>query len=139
MTFEWAHSKPDPRTEAMAEAARAEAAGNLDEAVDILRRLAAIEPEGHEPDLAVALTNLGSQLSHVGRRNDAVAPAREASEIFRQLTALNPFAFAPNLVSTLHNLSVHLAQAGQHGAARAAAAEAAAVREWIRLGFPRGF
>ncbi|MFE2522403.1 hypothetical protein ACFXG9_45640, partial [Streptomyces mirabilis] len=69
----------------------------------------------------------------------AVAPAREASEIFRQLTALNPFAFAPNLVSTLHNLSVHLAQAGQHGAARAAAAEAAAVREWIRLGFPRGF
>ncbi|MFE2689344.1 hypothetical protein [Streptomyces mirabilis] len=42
-------------------------------------------------------------------------------------------------MSTLHNLSVHLAQAGQHGAARAAAAEAVAVREWIRLGFPRGF
>ena len=43
-----------------------EALTALQEAVEIRRTLAAIDPEGFRPDLAVSLYNLGSRLSALG-------------------------------------------------------------------------
>ncbi|MGW4984686.1 hypothetical protein [Streptomyces mirabilis] len=73
MTFEWAHSKPDPRTEAMAEAARAEAAGNLDEAVGALR---AALPTQHWP----LLQHLSGLLERQDQDEDALGVWRDLVE-----------------------------------------------------------
>ncbi|MEU0382709.1 tetratricopeptide repeat protein, partial [Streptomyces cyaneofuscatus] len=53
------------------------------------------------PDLAGSLTNLGAELSGVGRREDALTAAEEALEIYRRLAASNPAAYNPDLAHCL--------------------------------------
>ena len=52
----------------------------------------------------MALSNLGSRLSGVGRREDALAPAEEAVTIRRRLAETNPAAYLPNLAQSLWSI-----------------------------------
>ena len=51
----------------------------------------------------MALNNLGTSYSEVGRRQDALAPAEEAVQLRRAQAAGNP-AYLPNLAMALNNL-----------------------------------
>jgi tetratricopeptide (TPR) repeat protein len=84
-----------------------------EEAVDIYRRLNAIDPSATAPDLAMALDGLAGKLREVGRYNEALPPSREAVTIRRQLTAADPAMYEPNLAASLVNLGDHLAELGQ--------------------------
>jgi hypothetical protein len=95
------------------------------EITDILRRLAATNPDAYLPFLAASLNNLGVRLSQAGQRQAALAPTREAVTVRRQLAEANPDAYLPDLAASLTNLGNHLADAGQRQAALAPALEAA--------------
>ena len=69
-----------------------EAVDSFDEAVTLYRQIAARDPD-EEPNLARALTNLGSALWSTGAMGDAIALASEAVEIYDRLDPLPP-AFA---------------------------------------------
>jgi hypothetical protein len=56
---------------------REEGLAPAEEAVAIYRRLAQTNPDAFLPGLATSLTNLGIHLSEIGRRRDALAPARK--------------------------------------------------------------
>ena len=60
------------------------------EAVTILRQLAAAWPDAFLPDLADSLSNLGGRLSDLNRRKQALAASQEAVEIRRQIAATRP-------------------------------------------------
>ncbi|HEV3294509.1 MAG TPA: tetratricopeptide repeat protein, partial [Streptosporangiaceae bacterium] len=94
------------------------------EITDILRQLAASDPDAYLPDLASALNNLGNRLANAGQRQAALAPAQEAADTYRQLAAAEPDAYLPALASALNNLGSRLAEAGQRQAALAPAQEA---------------
>ena len=72
---------------------------------DLYRALAAARPDAFTPDLAMALNNLASRLSALGRREDALAAAEEACDLYRALAAARPDAFTPDLASALNNLA----------------------------------
>jgi tetratricopeptide (TPR) repeat protein len=93
------------------------------EAVDIFRRLAETKPDAVLPDLARGLTNLGVDLSDLGRREEALAATQEAIDIRRRLAETRPDAFLPDLATSLGALNATLAAAGRHGEAAAAARE----------------
>ncbi|MGH8908851.1 MAG: tetratricopeptide repeat protein [Egibacteraceae bacterium] len=56
------------------------------EAVTLLRRLAAEDPDRHHPNLAAAFDNLGVNLGRLGRRREALDAAAQAVELYRRLT-----------------------------------------------------
>jgi tetratricopeptide (TPR) repeat protein len=80
---------------------RADALAPAQEAVEIRRALAKLNPDAFQPDLASSLNNLANRLSEMGRRADALAPAQEAVELYRALAKLNPDAFQPALAMSL--------------------------------------
>ncbi|MET9759952.1 tetratricopeptide repeat protein [Streptomyces sp. NPDC006372] len=85
-------------------------------ALDALRNwryLAAANPRAHEPDLAMALHNLGAYLSKVGQREEALAATLEAVTILQRLVAVDSDTYEPPLASSLTNLGAHLAETGQ--------------------------
>jgi hypothetical protein len=79
---------------------------------DILRPLAADNPETYLPDLAFYLRNLGVLLSQAGQLEGALAAAQEAVTLYRQLAATNPDAHLSNLASALNQLGNRWADAG---------------------------
>ncbi|MDQ0710657.1 tetratricopeptide (TPR) repeat protein [Streptomyces luteogriseus] len=87
------------------------------------RDLARTKP-AHQPDLARALTNLGTFLSAVGRRQEALSAEQEAVDIYRRLTAGNPAAHEPELAASLSSLGIRLSAVGQGQEALTAAEEA---------------
>ncbi|MGH3774215.1 MAG: tetratricopeptide repeat protein, partial [Pseudonocardiaceae bacterium] len=80
---------------------REEALAATTDAVEIYRRLAEVNPAAFEPDLAMALNNLGIWLSNLGRREEALAATTDAVEIRRRLAEVNPAAFEPDLARGL--------------------------------------
>ena len=48
-----------------------------------------------------------TNLSELGRREDALAATHEAVDIRRRLAAARPDAFLPDLASSLNNLGAH--------------------------------
>lgn len=61
-----------------------QALGTARDSLPDWRNLAKAHPAQHEPELAKALVNLATSLRMVGRREEALVPAREAVEIFRR-------------------------------------------------------
>ncbi len=80
---------------------RADALAAAQEAVEIRRALAKLNPDAFQPALASSLNNLANHLSAMGRRADALAPAQEAVDLYRALAKLNPDAFQPALAMSL--------------------------------------
>lgn len=92
-----------------------EAVAAAQEAVDIRRRLADVDPDAYEANLALTLNNLGNRLSEVpDRREDALAASQEAVTIFRRL-ATTKSAYEPGLAITLSTLGHRLSEVSDRG------------------------
>ncbi len=94
------------------------------EAVEIYRWLEEAHPGACQPDLAVALGNLGLRLGQVGRWQESLERTQETVKIYRALVETNPAEYRPDLAKSLSNLVAHLAAAGRQEEALAPAREA---------------
>ncbi len=102
------------------------------------RELAAARPDAFRPDLAMSLNNLANRLSHLGRREAALAAVEEAVAMRRELAAAHPDAFCPDLAMSLHNLANRLSDLGQREPALAAAEEAVGIYRELAAARPWG-
>jgi nucleoside phosphorylase len=100
------------------------ALASTQEAVDILRKLAAAQPAAFLPYLAGSLSNLGIRQLALGQPEAALASTQEAVEQYRKLAAAQPAAFLPYLAVSLNNLGVMQRALGQPEAALTSAQEA---------------
>jgi tetratricopeptide (TPR) repeat protein len=82
-----------------------EARAASEEAVAMSRRLADLDPEQFEPELADALEGLAGRLMHLGEGEAALAVMEDAVDLYRHLVATRPDAFLPPLATALGNLS----------------------------------
>jgi tetratricopeptide (TPR) repeat protein len=78
-----------------------EALTALQEAVEIRRTLAAIDPKGFRPALADSLSNLSNCLSIMRYRKEALTAIQEAVGLYRELAAIDSEAFRPALAVVL--------------------------------------
>ena len=83
------------------------------EAVDVLRRLVAINPDVHQPALGRALTTLAITLSNAERTAEATAAAREGLDIQRELVAVDPAGAAHAYAAAAKLLAMLLLTGGQ--------------------------
>jgi tetratricopeptide (TPR) repeat protein len=97
--------------------------------IEALDRIAASEPS-LQPDLAMALSNLGIRYGEVGRRAEAVEPTERAVEIREGLAAENP-AFLPELAGSLDNLGICYGQVGRRADAVEPTERAVEIREGL--------
>jgi tetratricopeptide (TPR) repeat protein len=118
---------------------REEALAATQEAVDIYRGLAQVNPQVFLPYLATSLNNLGSDLSALGRREEALAATQEAVDIYRALACANPQAFLPDLATSLNNLGAMLSALGRREEALAATQEAVEIRRQLAGQNPQAF
>ncbi|MCK9878650.1 tetratricopeptide repeat protein, partial [Frankia sp. Ag45/Mut15] len=72
-----------------------------EQAVALYRDLADVHPEAFRPDLARSLNNLSTQLSNLGRREEALAAGEDAISIMRELSRAFPGAYADTLGQSL--------------------------------------
>ncbi|MFJ3905435.1 tetratricopeptide repeat protein [Streptomyces sp. NPDC090025] len=105
----------------------AEATVVLGEAVEHFRTLAARDPAEHGPGLAAALGQRALLLGLLGRRAEALPPAREAVGLLRAAARRDPGQL-PDLALALTNLGNQLAELGQHAEALELIREAVAIR-----------
>ncbi|MFF9012515.1 tetratricopeptide repeat protein [Streptomyces sp. NPDC014870] len=109
-----------------------ESAEVLGEAVDVFRKLAALDAEGHASGLAATLGRRALVLGLLGRRAEAYEQAREATGLLRDLARRDPGLHLPDLAWSLTNLGNQLAELGRHHEALEVIREAVAIRR--RLG-----
>jgi tetratricopeptide (TPR) repeat protein len=88
-------------------------AETIEEAVTIHRRLAAIDPATHDPNLAMSLNNLANRLQGIGRHADGLEASTEATEIYQRLVEEDPDAYEPDLAMSLNNLANHVGDVGR--------------------------
>ena len=74
------------------------------ENLDIYQRLAAINPQVYEPDLAGIQNNLGILYKDTQRYEDSEKMYLSAMEIYRRLAAVNPQVYEPDLAMAQSNL-----------------------------------
>jgi tetratricopeptide (TPR) repeat protein len=101
----------------------------VQDAVDLWRRLAQVNPAAFEPDLAQSLKNLGVMLTRIGRREEALTATQDAVTVYRRLAqadllTADPPAFEYALAISLSNLGAMLAGMGRREEALAATQEA---------------
>ena len=108
------------------------------EAAEILARLAPGSAE-LKRDWAGVLNNLGSALSALGQREEAVAKAQQAARIWQQLAQARPDAFLLDLAMSLNNLSNGLGDLGRREEALAKAQEAVRIYEQLAQARPEAF
>ena len=84
----------------------------------------------------MSLNNLGSDLSGLGRREDALTATGEAVEIYRRLAAVRPDAFEPDLAMSLNNLGSDLSGLGRREDALTATGEAVEIRRRLAARWP---
>ncbi len=110
---------------------RDEALEPAQQAVDIYRQLAEVNPAAYLPDLAMSLNNLGGQLPEAGSPDEPLAPPQQALDIYRQLAEVNPAAYLPNLAGSLTNLGGQLSEAGRRDEALEPAQQAVDIRRQL--------
>ncbi len=118
---------------------REEALSSAQEAVTLLRQLAATRPDLFQPDLAISLNNLAIRLSDLGRREEALIAAQEAVKLYGQLVATRPDAFLPDLAMSLNNLANMLSALGRGEQALSAAQEAVTLYRQLAATRPDAF
>jgi tetratricopeptide (TPR) repeat protein len=95
-------------------------------------QLHATEERGHpNPDVAMWLNNLAGRLSHLGRREEALAAIEEAVQLYRGLAGARRDAFTPDLAMSLNNLAGMLSNLGRREEALAAIEEAVQLRRGL--------
>lgn len=91
----------------------------FEEAAEIRRRLAVLDPGVHEPEYAQTLRQLGDMLWLAGRRTDSVETMERAAEVTARLAAEDPHTYEPMLISYLDRLAYRLKVTGRRADARA--------------------
>ncbi|MGW0195429.1 tetratricopeptide repeat protein [Nonomuraea sp. NPDC003201] len=89
--------------------ARALAEG--EQAVQIMRELAALDRARHLPNLAASLNNQATRLMSLGRRDEGLPLLEEAIAFRRELAAADPATHLPDLATALANHAASLADA----------------------------
>ena len=74
-------------------------------AMEIYRRLAAVNPQVYEPGLARTQNNLGNLYRDTQRYEESEEMYLSALEVYQRLTAVNPQVYEPYLVRACNNLS----------------------------------
>jgi hypothetical protein len=95
--------------------------------------------EDLKPETARLAANLGSRLSALGRRAEALAPAQDAVDLFRALARQRPGAFRPALAMSLNNLANRLSELGRRPDALPPAQEAADLHRALARQNPDAF
>ncbi|MFJ5921614.1 tetratricopeptide repeat protein [Kitasatospora sp. NPDC092948] len=108
-----------------------EALAHAEEAVALLRRLAARSPDAHRSLLAHALGTLSNCLGACGRSADALRADEEAVALRRRLAAGHPAAYREVLARSLNSLAIGLDRIGRVTEGLAAAEES--VRQYEQL------
>ncbi|MFY0567443.1 tetratricopeptide repeat protein [Archangium lansingense] len=103
---------------------RWEALASIDEAVAHYRKLARAFPPMFLPDLAMALSNLGTNLSEVGHKREALETLEKAVEIRRELAQEAPEVFLSDLAGSLISMVALQREVGWWDAALESAEEA---------------
>src|SRR5262249_44765736 len=85
----------------------AEAEAEYAEALEIRRKLAAVNPSAYLPDVAGTLNNLALLHSNKNELAEAEAEYAEALEIYCKLAAVNPSDYLPDVAMTLMNVAIH--------------------------------
>lgn len=93
---------------------RKEALDAIEEAVDLYRFSASIQPDAFRSGLAASLVSLSRYRSEFGQSDGALDAIEEAVAILSGLTAAGPDVVYPDLAASLHNLSVCLSNLGRH-------------------------
>ncbi|MFF9790679.1 tetratricopeptide repeat protein [Streptomyces bacillaris] len=104
-----------------------EAVPRAEEAVGLLRDLAADEPEVFRPRLATALHTLGGHRAAVSDTSGTIEATAEAVSLFRGLADERPADFVQELAAALDSLAGHLGRAGDPAAGLRVAEEAVAL------------
>ncbi|MEU3977376.1 tetratricopeptide repeat protein [Streptomyces bacillaris] len=104
-----------------------EAVPRAEEAVGLLRDLAADEPEVFRPRLATALHTLGGHRAAVSDTSGTIEATAEAVSLFRGLADERPADFVQELATALDSLAGHLGRAGDPAAGLRVAEEAVAL------------
>jgi tetratricopeptide (TPR) repeat protein len=81
--------------------------------VQSFEALAEANPAAYLPDLAAALNNYAIRLTDVGRRDEALDPARRALKTYEQLAEANPDVYLPDFAAALNNYAVSLGEVGR--------------------------
>jgi tetratricopeptide (TPR) repeat protein len=89
--------------------------------------------------LAKSLLRLGTRLSDLGRREEALAASREAVDIYRRLAHSRPDAFLSGLAMSLSNAGIVLSNLRRHEEALAASQESVDIRRHLALSGPDTF
>jgi tetratricopeptide (TPR) repeat protein len=103
------------------------------------QRLKPILAEADKAELAWLAGNYSLWLSEVGRRAEALEPAREAVELYRALARAHPDAFTPALATSLNNLAKALSEVGRRAEALEPAREAVELRRALARANPDAF
>jgi len=77
-----------------------------EEALDIIRQLAQVNPQTFLRDIGLTLNNLGLLYWNKNEYEKAEQACEEALTIYRQLAQVNSQTFLPDLASTLSNLGI---------------------------------
>lgn len=88
-----------------------DAVSTMEEGVDVQQRLAARDPEAHEPGLAMSLENLAVQYRGAGNGADALLAIQKAVNINRRLARSAPEIFKTELALSLGWLATILSDA----------------------------
>src|SRR5690606_16893811 len=83
------------------------------QALQLWRRLAALDRDAHLPGLASSLNNHANRLAEVGRREVAVPVSDEAGRLYRAPVEVNRAAPLADVAAFHPNQAVRLAQAGR--------------------------
>lgn len=94
-------------------------------ALERQRRLAADDPETHEPGLALILSNVGGLYAESGAYTEGLALTSEAVALGRRLVQHDPGRHLPQLATALNNLGARLGENGRHQEALAVTEESA--------------
>ncbi|MGP3685533.1 tetratricopeptide repeat protein [Streptomyces sp. IBSNAI002] len=96
--------------------------------VTLIRDLVTDRGDAFRLDLARVLGGISLSRTRVGRRIDALAPAREAADLFRNLADGDPDAYLPALAMSLNNLANAQRAIGDREGALATITETTALR-----------
>ncbi len=89
--------------------------------------------------LAARIGTLGTRLSNLGRREEALAATQEAVDIRRRLAQTRPDAFLQDLASSLNNCGAMFSDLGRREEALAATQEAVDIRRRLAQTRPDAF
>ncbi|MGW5866580.1 tetratricopeptide repeat protein [Streptomyces sp. NPDC055239] len=108
------------------------------QALQAWRDLTSTHPE-YLPGLAMSLSDLGTSLSEVGRRDEALTAIQEAVEMRRRLAAANRIAYEPGLALSLGNLGAFLSEVGRRDIALTVTQEAVEIYRRLAADNPAAY